>query len=87
MHTITAVLTCDESAAQASLTYNIGCVEEGNGSSIIWYNANTPNQIVNHDPLTIEYMVFNPVKSNEIETHYYINGSEIPTSPSILEYN
>ena len=87
MHTITAVLTCDESAAQASLTYNIGCIEEGNGSSIIWYNANTPNQIVNHDPLTIEYMVYNPVKSNEIETHYYINGSEIPTSPSILEYN
>lgn len=86
-HTITAVLTCKESAASSSLTYNICCIEDGNDAPIIWYNTNTPTTIVNHDVLNIEYMVYNPLKSTNIETHYYINNTEIPTSPLEVNYS
>lgn len=87
MHTLTAVLTCAESAASSSITYNICCIEDGNDAPIIWYNTNTPTSIINHDVLNIEYMVYNPLKSTGIETHYYINNSEISTSPLEVDYS
>ena len=87
MHTLKAVLTCEESAASSSISYNICCIEDGNDAPIIWYNTNTPQQIVDHDVLNIEYMVYNPLKTAGIETHYYINNSEIPTSPLEVDYS
>lgn len=86
-HTLRAVLSCDESAATTELSYNICCIEDGVDAPIIWYNANIPASIVNHDKLTIEYMVYNPTHSTGIEMHYYINNSEIPTSPLEVDYS
>lgn len=86
-HTLKAVLSCDESAATTELSYNICCIEDGVDAPIIWYNANIPSSIINHDKLTIEYMVYNPTHSTGIEMHYYINNSEIPTSPLEVDYS
>lgn len=87
VHSLRAVLTCAESAASSSISYNICCIEDGNDAPIIWYNTTTPTSIINHDVLNIEYMVYNPLKSTGIETHYYINNSEIPTSPLEVDYS
>ena len=40
MHKITAVMTCAESAASQSISYNICCIESGNDASIttVWFN-------------------------------------------------
>lgn len=87
MHTLKAVLTCEESDAVSFIEYNICCIEDGNDAPVIWYNTTVPNEIVNHDPLTIEYMVYNPVSSVNIVTHYYLNGVQLPTSPQEVNYS
>ena len=87
MHTLKAVLTCEESAATTELIYNICAVTTGENSPIIWYNSNTPTSIIDHDKLTIEYMVYNPLSTLGVETHYYINGAEIATSPMNVDYS
>ena len=47
MHKITAVMSCAESAASQSISYNICCIESGNDASIIWYNEeSTPSSII-----------------------------------------
>lgn len=87
MHKITAVMTCAESAASQSISYNICCIESGNDASIIWYNEeSTPSSIIEHDILNVEYMVYNPLNTTNIEVHYYINGTEISTSPQNISY-
>jgi len=87
MHTLKAVLTCAESAATTSLSYNICCIEDGVTSPVIWYNTNTPSKIINHDTLSIEYMIYNPIGTTGVETHFYINGAEISTSPMEIDYS
>ena len=87
MHTITAVLTCEESAASTSLNYNVCAIEDGVLTPVIWYNSTVPTSIVNHDTLVIEYMVYNPVSSVNQETHYFINNAEIATSPLYVNYS
>lgn len=87
MHVLKAVLTCAESAATTELVYNICAVTPGENSPIIWYNSNTPSSIIDHDKLTIEYMVYNPSSTVGVETHYYINGAEIATSPMNVDYS
>ena len=86
-HVIKAILTCEESSAQSEISYNICSIESGNNAAIIWCNANTPSEIVNHDALTIEYMVYNPLSTVGIKTHYFINGKEIATSPQEVNYS
>ena len=86
MHTLKATMTCAESAAKSSINYNICCIEEGNDAPVIWYNTSVPDSIINHDSLTIEYMVYNPLSSVGIEVHYYLNGTELPTSPQEVDY-
>lgn len=86
-HSIRIEMTCDESSATTDLVYNVCCIEDGNDAPVIWYNANTPSQIVNHDILTIEYMVYSPLSTVKQEVHYFINSAEIPTSPLYIDYS
>lgn len=87
VHTIKAVMTCAESAATQSLSYNVCCIEDGVDASVIWYNQKSaPESIIDHDILSIEYMVYNPTQTTDIEMHYYINGAEIATSPLNVNY-
>ena len=71
--------TLMDNASEATtdpLLYEVAFVDSDNTSPLIWFK-NYPETIVDHDKLTLEFMVYDPASPYETTVRRYINGEEI----------
>ena len=87
-HTVKASLTTGEGSLQVAtepLYYEIAVIDPEIKTPVIWLGK-YPTEIVEHDNLNIEYMVYNPENPLKADVSYFINQTELPTSV-IVSYN
>jgi hypothetical protein len=58
------------------LRYEVAFVDPANSAPLIWFK-DYPRTIVDHDKLTLEFMVYDPASPAETDVRRYINGEEI----------
>lgn len=63
-------------ATTEPLTYEVAFVDSTNEAPLIWFKT-PPEKIVDHDKLSLQFMVYDPVSPNETSVRRYINGVEI----------
>ena len=88
-HTIKAIITAETSGVTVTtdpIVYQVAWAEEGNTAPLIWFPNEYPAEIVQYEDLIVEYMVWDPEKVTEIETHFYKDGIELANSPRNLNY-
>lgn len=64
------------------LEYQIAFLSENNNTPLIWFNK-VPKEIVDHDKLNIEYMVYDPTNPDRTSIRRYINNKEIASLDNI----
>lgn len=60
------------------LEYEVAFVDSTNAAPLIWFN-NYPETIVDHDKLSLQFMVYDPANKVETVVRRYVNGEEITT--------
>lgn len=88
-HTVSAIISAETNGITVTtdpIVYQIAWAEEGNDAPIIWFPNEYPTSIIQYEDLIVEYMVWDPNKVTEIETHFYKNGIELANSPRNLNY-
>ena len=64
------------------LEYQIAFLGENNSTPLVWFNK-VPKEIVDHDKLNIEYMVYDPSSPDRTTVRRYINNKEIASLDNI----
>lgn len=88
-HTIEAILKADVDGAYVEtdpISYQIAWNDGVTGTPLIWFPEGYPTSIVQYQDFVVEYMVWHPEQTTEIETHYYKSGVELASSPRLLNY-
>lgn len=78
-HKIKIVLSNLAETVFCELNYEIAIIQSGNMTPIIWLGDYT-SSIVDHDALSIPYMVYNPEDPNHGEVYYYLNGIKLAST-------
>ena len=89
-HTISAIISANTGGITVTtdpIVYQVAWAEEGNSAPLIWFPNEYPTRIIQYEDLNIEFMVWDPERVNEIETHFYKNGIELANSPRNLNYS
>lgn len=58
------------------LIYEVAFVDSTKDAPLIWFKS-VPEKITDHDKLTLEFMVYDPLNRNSTTIQRYINGEEI----------
>lgn len=90
VHNVSVVLIANADGTTVTtdpIEYQIAWAEQGKTSPLIWTPNGYPEKIIQYDDLIIEFMVWEPGKTTEIETHFYKNGVELSNSPRNLNYD
>ena len=85
VYTLRAELTYNSGAVTVTtdpLIYQVAFLGENESSPVIWFN-NVPEKIIDHEKLTIKYMVYDPVSPSRTIIRRYINGKEISSLDNI----
>lgn len=85
VYTLRAELTYSTGAVTVTtdpLIYQIVFLGENETSPLIWFN-NVPDKIVDHEKLTIQYMVYDPASPSRTTVRRYINNKEISSLDNI----
>lgn len=89
-HTIQAILKANVGGASVEtdpISYQVAWNDGEDTAPLVWFPEGYPNSIVQYEDLLIEFMVWHPEKTTEIETHFYKSGIELASSPRLLNYN
>ena len=78
-HKVKIVLSNLAETVSCELDYEIAIVQNGNMTPIIWLGDYT-SSIVDHDALSVPYMVYNPEDPNHGEVYYYLNGTKLAST-------
>lgn len=78
-HKVKIVLSNLAETVFCELDYEIAIVQNGNMTPIIWLGEYT-SSIVDHDALSVPYMVYNPEDPNHGEVYYYLNGTKLAST-------
>jgi hypothetical protein len=84
-HTVVATLSQGQGSFKTSATplrYEVAVIDPNVQTPVIWLNS-YPTEIVEHDQLIIQYMVYNPANPLKAEVQYIVNQETLPTSPTI----
>ena len=92
VHTIKAILTAEVSGASVEtepISYQIAWRDTSLEiqKPIIWFPEGYPESIIQYEEYTVEYMVWHPDTTTDIETHYYKSSVELASSPRLLSYD
>ena len=85
VYSLKAVLSYSTGVNEIStdpLKYEVAFVDPEETAPLIWFNS-YPEKIVDHDKLTLQFMVYDPASPNETDVRRYINGTEITTLEDI----
>ena len=78
-HILKAILSNSAETVFCELSYEIAVFENGNMTPIIWLGDYTTS-IVDHDALSIPYMVYDPIDPDHGEVYYYLNGNKLSST-------
>lgn len=79
VYTLKAVLSYSTGVNEIQTTplkYEVAFVDPNNTAPLIWFSE-YPETIVDHDKLTLKFMVYDPASPQETDVRRYINGDEI----------
>lgn len=81
VYDLKAILTYSTGITEVAtdpLEYEVAFVDPEDTTPLIWFN-NYAKKITDHDKLTLEFMVYDPLSPNETDVRRFINGEEITT--------
>lgn len=78
-HNLRIVLSNSAETVFCELSYEIATFDSSNNTPIIWLGEYSTS-IVDHDVLTIPYMVYDPVDPNHAEVYYYLNNNKLAST-------
>lgn len=78
-HNLRIVLSNSAETIFCELSYEIATFDSSNNTPIIWLSEYSAS-IVDHDVLTIPYMVYDPVDPNHAEVYYYLNDNKLAST-------
>lgn len=81
-HTLKAVLSNEAETVFCELVYEVAAFENGNMTPIIWL-GDYSSSIIDHDALSIPYMVYDPEDPDHGEVYYYLNGNKLASTYEI----
>lgn len=90
VHTVSAVLIAEADGTVVTtdpIEYQIAWVDSTVAAPLVWTPNGYPSKIIQYQDLIIDFMVWDPEKTTEIETHFYKNGIELSNSPRLLNYD
>ena len=89
-HTIKAILRADVEGAYVEtnpISYQLVWNDGVSATPLIWFPNGYLDNIIQYENYVVEYMVWHPERTDEIETHFYKSGVELSNSPRYLTYN
>ena len=89
-HTVDAILKATVGGAYVEtdpISYQIAWNDGITNTPIIWFPEEYPNAIIQYEDYILEYMVWHPERTTEIETHFRKRDVELPSSPRLLNYD